>query len=84
MRDRLAALLGRPVTSGGAACAYLVELVEIGYAYHPDDGAADIVDAHGAPVFTDAEAALADARMCEVRAYLADPSLVLLPAWMRS
>jgi hypothetical protein len=77
----LAAILAGPVTSADAARAYLLALHAAGADYHPDDPAADIINgATGAPLFTPAEAALADARMNEVRAYLPDPCAVLCDA----
>lgn len=71
--------LGTPVTTPAGAIAYLGDLLRLGAAYHPDDSAADIVGAHsGLALFTPAEAVLAEARMAEVRALLADPCEVLL------
>lgn len=76
------ALLARPVTSADEARAYLLALDAAGHAYHCDDSAADIIrTATGRPLFTPAEAALADARMGEVRAHLDDPCAFLLAAW---
>jgi hypothetical protein len=76
----LAAILTRPIVTADAARGYLLTLHAVGASYHPDDGAADMVTAHGAPLFTAEDAARADARMREVSALLPDPCLVLLAA----
>jgi len=53
----------------------------IGYGWHPDDRAADVVRAGtGGPLFSPAEAVLADARMDEANALLPDVYAVALDA----
>jgi len=80
-----AALLATPVRSAAAARRYLDQLHAFGLDYHPEERAANIVHrVHGEAgdawprLFTDEEAALADARMDEVHQYLPDPSATLL------
>lgn len=60
-------LLHRPIRSEADAKAYLRELVDAGYGYHLEDDASDIVRiASGEPLFTAAEASLANQRAEEV------------------
>ena len=66
-------LLHRPIRSQADAKAYLRAMVEEGYSYHLDDDARDIV-AHvsGEPLFTPAEAKVANQRMEEVFQHFSD------------
>jgi hypothetical protein len=67
-----------PITTPAEAEAFLWQLYDAGLSFHPEDDAATIVRADGAPLFSPADATAVNERMAEVFEQLADPCAYLL------